>query len=173
MGSASTLSGLKSKFTQHQDNLINTFGQRNSFREATFVRSINFDFEYKIGFSNSWGKWSVDGAFSVAMFTENDDFLGGHTVDQDNIYALQGHIIYTFPRGRWLSLDANYFWGGKTRTDGISGANLQENSRFGATLTWPLNSQHSLKFLAHTALATTVGNELETYGVAWQYRWAK
>lgn len=144
----------------HNDKLINSGGNRWGLRP-------------EIGFSNSWGSWSVDGAFSMAMFTENNDFLGGQTVDQDNIYTLQGHIIYSFPRGRWLSLDANYFWGGKTRTDGLSGANIQENSRFGATFTWPLNRQHSLKFLAHTALATTVGNEFETYGVAWQYRWGE
>ena len=125
----------------------------------------------EIGFSNSWGSWGVDGALSMKLYTDNDDFVGDRTLSQDNIYAIQAHLIYAFPRGRWVSLNANYFWGGKTEKDGIGSSDLQKNSRFGATLTWPLNNRHSLKFLVHTAVATTVGNDFETYGIAWQYRW--
>jgi hypothetical protein len=109
----------------------------------------------------------------VRIFEDNDDFFGGRTLSQDNLYSLQAHLIYSFPKGRWLALDANYFWGGKTEKDGLGGADLQENSRFGATFTLPLNEHHSLKFLAHTALATTVGNDFKTFGIAWQYRWGE
>ncbi len=128
-------------------------------------------FRPEVGFSNSWGKWSADGALSLKIFTDNDDFFGDRTLSQDNIYQAKAHLIYSFPRGRWLSLNANYFWGGKTEKDGFGSSDLQKNSRFGVTFSWPLNSRHSLKLLAHTALATTVGNDFETYGIAWQYRW--
>jgi hypothetical protein len=142
----------------HDDKLINSGANRWFFRP-------------EVGFSNSWGPWSVDGSMSVKLFSDNDDFFGERTLAQDNIYQAQLHLIYSLPKGRWFSLNGNYFWGGKTEKDGLGSSDLQENSRFGATLSWPLNNRHSLKFLAHTALATTVGNDFETYGIAWQYRW--
>lgn len=128
-------------------------------------------FKPEIGASHTWNKWSVDAAFSVTIFTDNDDFFVDRTLEQDNIYALQAHLIHLFPSGMWLAIDANYFWGGKTLKDGIGSADLQKNSRFGATLVWPVHPKHILKFLAHTSLATTVGNDFNTYGIAWQYRW--
>jgi hypothetical protein len=47
----------------------------------------------------------------------------------------------------------------------------QENSRVGVTLGWPLNKQNSLKFYASRGVVTNIGNDSDTFGVAWQYRW--
>ncbi|MCX2980247.1 transporter [Halieaceae bacterium IMCC14734] len=128
-------------------------------------------FKPEIGASHTWNTWSVDAAFSVTVFTDNDDFIVDRELTQDNIYALQAHLIHLFPKGVWLAIDANYFWGGKTKKDGIGSADLLKNSRFGATLVWPVSPRHLIKFLAHSSLATTVGNDFNTYGIAWQYRW--
>ena len=127
-------------------------------------------FKPEIGASHTWGTWSVDAAFSAIIFSDNDDFFVDRELTQDNVYAIQAHLIHLFPRGLWLALDANFFWGGKTQKNGIATNDLQKNSRFGATLVWPLNQKHLLKFLAHSSLATTVGNDFNTLGVAWQYR---
>ena len=64
-----------------------------------------------------------------------------------------------------------YFWGGKTTKDGVKADDRQENSRFGITLGWPLNNRNSLKFYGSRGVITRIGNDSDTYGVAWQYRW--
>ena len=47
----------------------------------------------------------------------------------------------------------------------------QENSRIGVTFAMPLNRQHSLKFFASRGVVTRVGNDFDSFGVVWQYRW--
>jgi hypothetical protein len=125
----------------------------------------------EVGLSNSFGNWSIDLALSARIFGDNEDFIGDRTLKQDNIYALQAHVIYGLSRGRWIALNANYFHGGKTTKDGFGSGDLQKNSRYGMTYAWPLNSRHTLKFLVHSALATSIGNDFTTAGLAWQYRW--
>jgi hypothetical protein len=125
----------------------------------------------ELGLSASAGRWDMDLAVSGRFFTDNDEFFGDVKLEQDPIYAVQAHLIYRLSRGRWLSLNGNYFWGGRTTKNGVRGDDLQKNSRVGVTLSWPLNAQHSLKFLANTGTATRVGNDFDTYSVAWQYRW--
>jgi hypothetical protein len=70
-----------------------------------------------------------------------------------------------------VSLDANYFFGGDTVIDDISSGSRQNNSRLGLTWTVALNSQHLLKFLAHTGVLGRISNDSDTFTVAWTYRW--
>ena len=142
----------------NNENLINTGAHRWTFRP-------------EIGISNRHGNWSLEGAFGARLFTENDRYFGHTKLEQDPIYQLQAHLIYHLPRGRWLSLNGNYFRGGKTTKDGVEGDDLQENSRVGVTLGWPLNNQHSLKLYANRGVVTRIGNDFDTYGAVWQYRW--
>ena len=132
-----------------------------------------WEFKPEFGMSNRWGNWSADGAISAAFFTENDRFSGNTTLEQDPLYQVQAHLIYHFSRGRWLALNGNYFWGGKTERDGVRQDDRQDNSRLGITFAMPLNPQHSLKFYASRGVVTRIGNDNDTIGVLWQYRWAR
>ena len=85
---------------------------------------------------------------------------------------MQTHLIYSLPGGRWISLNGNYFWGGESQINGVDANDRQENSRLGITLAWPLNARHSLKFYANRGVVTRIGNDSDTVGVMWQYRWA-
>ncbi len=86
------------------------------------------------------------------------------------LWNSQAHLIYRFDRGRWLSLNANWFWGGQSTVGGQKLDDRMENSRWGMTFSMPLSPHHSLKFYANTGVVTRVGNDFDTYGVAWQYR---
>lgn len=143
----------------NNENIINTGSNRWTFKP-------------EIGLSNKWGKWNVDAAFAARLFTDNDNFKGKVTLEQDPLYQLQASVIYNLRKGRWLSLNGNYFWGGRTHKDGVKGDDQQENSRVGVTFALPLNAQHSLKFYAHRGVITNIGNDSDTVGVLWQYRWA-
>lgn len=144
----------------NNENVINTGSNRWTFKP-------------EIGISNRWGKWSIENAFAARIFTDNDKFVGNSTLEQDPLYQLQTHLIYQLPKGRWLSVNGNYFWGGRTKKDGVKGDDRQENSRIGVTLAWPLNSQQSLKFYANRGVVTSIGNDSDNYGVLWQYRWGQ
>ena len=131
-----------------------------------------WEFKPEFGISNRWGNWSAEAAISAALFTENDRFAGQDRLEQDPLYQVQTHLIYHFGRNRWISLNGNYFWEGRTERNGVKQPDRQENSRLGVTLAWPLNAQHSLKFYANRGVVTRIGNDSDTYGVVWQYRWA-
>ena len=142
----------------NNENLINAGANRWSFKP-------------EIGISNQWGRWSADAAFATTFFTENDRFAGRTRLEQDPLYQVQAHLIYHLHKGRWLSLNGNYFWGGETEKNGEDSQDRQENSRLGVTLAWPLSTQHSLKFYVSRGVVTKIGNDSDTYGILWQYRW--
>jgi hypothetical protein len=125
----------------------------------------------EIGISNVYGNWSVDAAISARLYTTNNRYSGHNRLESDPLYQVQAHLIYSLPKGRWISLNGNYFWGGQSEINGDDVDDRQENSRVGITLTWPLGPQHSLKFYANRGVVTKIGNDSDTFGILWQYRW--
>ena len=61
-------------------------------------------FKPEVGLSKSVRAWTLEGAIAATFFTDNDEFFGGRTREQEPIYSAQGHVIYNFPGGRWASL---------------------------------------------------------------------
>ena len=125
----------------------------------------------EIGISIPWHKWSFEFAAGVRFFTDNNDFLGDVKLEQDPLYNLQAHLIYDLTPRQWISLNSNYFLAGETYQDSIPSATRQENSRLGLTWAVSLNSHHIIKLLAYTGVITHIGNDSDTYTVAWTYRW--
>jgi len=125
----------------------------------------------EIGVSLPLNRWSFEFAAGVRIFTDNSDFLGDVNLAQDPLYNIQSHVIYDLTPRQWVSLDANYFFGGDTIQDGVPSAARQNNSRLGMTWTVALNSKHLLKFLAHTGVIGRISNDSDTFTVAWSYRW--
>ncbi|WP_338830608.1 transporter [Bradyrhizobium sp. 27S5] len=138
--------------------LLNLGGNRWSFRP-------------EFGISKAWGPWTVELAPSVTFFSNNTDFFGGNTFSQAPIYAVQGHVIYTFQSGVWMALDGLYFAGGRTALNGVKSDNEQAITRAGLTVALPINRQNSLKLSASTGITTRTGSELTAVAIAWQYRW--
>ena len=67
------------------------------------------------------GPWVVELMGGVWSFTDNHDFLGGGTREQDRIGSAQVHVTYRFVwlhRGMWLAGDANFYKGGQTTING-------------------------------------------------------
>lgn len=125
----------------------------------------------EIGVSKAIGSWTLEAQAAVSIFTDNDDFVGDRTREQDPIYSLQGHLIYSFASGKWLSLDVTGFAGGRSRIDGVLGDDLQQNWRAGLIFAMPVNRHNSMKFSASSGLSARTGNNFDALGVAWQYRW--
>ena len=131
-----------------------------------------WSFRPELGISKAWGPWTFEVAPSVTFFSNNTDFVGGNTFAQAPIYAVQGHILYTFKSGVWMALDGIYFAGGRTALNGAKSDNEQANTRAGFTLALPIDTRNSLKLSASTGITTRTGSEFSAVGVAWQYRWS-
>jgi hypothetical protein len=124
----------------------------------------------ELGVSKRWGPLTLELAGEGTFYTDNDQFLGHHTRSQDPVYAVQGHLIYSFEYGIWGSLDGTWYAGGSTRIDSGPSRDLQENTRIGATLALPISRQHSVKLYGSTGVSTRTGSNFDQVGIAWQYR---
>jgi len=108
---------------------------------------------------------------AATFYSDNTDYLEGHTLEIEPVYSIQGHIIYNLKSNIWCSLDGTYYWGGQTAINGVKGDTLQENTRVGATLSLPINRHNSVKLYASSGVSTRTGSNFDTLGVSWQYRW--
>ena len=125
----------------------------------------------ELGVSKAVGPLTLEFSTGVTFYTENDNFFGGKTLDQDPIYFLQGHVVYRLRSGVWVALDGIYYAGGRTTTDGVRGNDLQQNWRTGVTVAVPVNRHNSIKLNASTGVSTRTGSNFDVVGVFWQYRW--
>jgi hypothetical protein len=135
------------------------------------VGSNRWSIKPEIGASKAFGRLTLELAPAVTFYTDNDNFFGGKTRAQSPLYAVQGHISYTFRPGLWLGLDAVYFNGGQSTVDGSENEDRHEGTRWGATLAVPLSRYQSIKLYALTGYNADRDHDISAVGIAWQYRW--
>jgi hypothetical protein len=71
---------------------------------------------------------------SVFFFGDNADPFRAGESSQDPLFQIEAHITRNLSRMAWVSLDANYQYGGETSTDGISGNDRRESFGLGGTI---------------------------------------
>ena len=125
----------------------------------------------ELGVSKKLGALTVEGALGMALFTDNDEYYVGRTREQEPIVSTQVHLIYEFPGGTWMAVNATYYTGGRSTLDGVQQNDELSNTRLGATLALPVDRRHSIKLHASKGLSVRYGEDFTTVGVAWQYRW--
>ena len=88
--------------TYHQDVIVGVslqvtapLGQYDSTKLLN-VGTNRWSFKPELGVSKAWGPLILELIPGITFFTNNDDFLGGKTLEQDPIYSVQGHLIYEF-----------------------------------------------------------------------------
>jgi hypothetical protein len=145
----------------HADRLINLGSNRWSFKP-------------EVGVSVPIGRWTVDAYGGVWLFGANDRFYPGPARrEQDPVVALQGHTSYTVRPQLWVAFNATWYSGGATTVDGIEKADLQRNSRIGATISFPIAARQSLKASVSTGATTRIGGDFDTVALAWQMIWVR
>jgi len=88
----------------------------------------------EIGVSKAAGPWTLELAAAATFYTDNDDFNGGKTRSQENIYTLQAHVIRSFSRGIWAPSAQPTSPAGGRRSTASARNDLQQNWRIGGTL---------------------------------------
>jgi len=124
-----------------------------------------------IGFLKAFGSFTADLTAGVTFFSTNHDFFGGQTVEKDPMYSIQANLSYNFPGGIWASLGSTFYSGGRTTVNGVRKDDALGNSRFGLTVSVPIDRHFSVKFNASSGISTRTGSDFDTVGVVGQYRW--
>ena len=138
-------------------------------------------FKPELGFSRRRGHWVVDAYGAVWFFTTNPEFFshnqfnpGTLTQSEKPVAAFEGHLSYDVKGNRrfWVSLDGNFWYGGRTSLNGIENPlTLQANSRVGATASVPITAHQNLKFSYSDGAYINYGGNYQNVSVAWQYSW--
>jgi len=129
-------------------------------------------FKPEFGLSFPTGRWTLEASAGVWLFLDNTHTYPGENVrSQDPLFAFQAHGGYTFRPGLWIALDATYYTGGRTSTNGVPGDTRQSNTRAGVTFSLPVAKRHSIKLTAATGVSARVGSRFDTYGIAYQFLW--
>jgi Putative MetA-pathway of phenol degradation len=133
--------------------------------------SNRWAFKPEIGISKPLGRWTMEAMGGAWLFAANKNFLNGSQRQQESLFSLQGHLIYTLRRRMWISVNGTYFSGGRTKINGVFNEDRQKNARVGATFSLPLTQQQSLKFAWAKGVTTRIGGDLNTFAVGWSYVW--
>ena len=130
-------------------------------------------FKPDVGISKAWGAFTLELSTGAYFFTNNDDYFGGKTLEQDPLLTMQAHATYNLGRGVWAALSWTYDYGGRTTIDSERTDTFYSNSRLGATLAIPVNRNNSIKLYGSTSLHTSAGTQFDLVGIVWQYRWGQ
>ena len=136
-------------------------------------------FKPEMGYSGRFGHWILDAYAAVWFFTRNPEFFsrnqyvpGTQDQTQDPIAAFETHLSYDVKPRLWVSLDGNFWYGGRTSLNGVENpATLQKSSRIGVTASFPLTRHQSIKVGLAAGAYVRFGGNYKIASVAWQYSW--
>jgi hypothetical protein len=136
-------------------------------------------FKPEFGYSERWGHWVLDGYAAAWFFTKNPEFFSRNAYfaniqsqTQQPIGAFEAHLSYDFKPRLWLSLDANFWFGGKTSLNGVENPiTLQRSSRVGATGSIPITKHQSVKISYSNGAYISYGGNYQNISLGWQYSW--
>ena len=134
------------------------------------IGTNRWGFKPEVGVAVPIGRWDFDAYAGVWLFTDNTNYYpGGQTRSQDRVVALQGHASYTLRPRFWAAVDATWYEGGGARVGDGDPSNGMNNARLGATLSFPMGRQQSLKVAYSSGLAVRTGTNFRTFSVGWQW----
>jgi hypothetical protein len=130
-----------------------------------------FIFRPQLGFVHTRNHWSYELTGSIFLYTDNDDFFGDNTREQDPLFALQSHLTYVSPRHWWISIGAAHDWGGETSINGENKDDRRRDLLYGVSAGLTVGSHSSVK-LAYVGSRTgeDVGKDTDSFAFAYSIR---
>jgi hypothetical protein len=128
-------------------------------------------FRPQMGLVHTRGPWSYELTGSVFLYTENNDFFGDQTLEQDPLFAVQSHIIYTAPGSWWFSLSAAHDRGGESTLDGVKKGDRKRDFLYGISAGYSLGARNGIK-LAYVASRAheDIGKDLDYFILSFSHR---
>lgn len=141
------------------DNLIN-------------LGSNRFTIRPQLGVVHQRRNWTYELSTSAWLYTDNNQFWEGTKREQDPFYTLQGHLIYTFKPGIWISASTGYGIGGQNKINGQHKADAGRNFAFSAAAGYALTSRLGLSLTyIGTRTQTDKSFDSDNYGLGLSWFW--
>ena len=128
----------------------------------------------QLGVLHQRGRWQFEVTGSVFLYQDNDEFWRGTYLEQDPLWFLQGHVIYSFKPGWWASLSSGYGHGGRARVDGVPKDNDGRTAYWSVSFGFPLPRRQAMKvalFSGDTHIRA--GSNFDTLLLAWSVNWGQ
>ena len=127
----------------------------------------------QIGVLHQRRQWQFEVTGSVFLFQDNDEFWQGTVLEQDPLWFIQGHAIYGFKPGWWISLSGGYAYGGEAFINGVAKNNEARSSYWAVSLGLPISARQSLKFTYVTSdTHIRAGANTDGLAAAWSINWS-
>jgi hypothetical protein len=126
----------------------------------------------QLGVLHTRGKWSYELTGSMFFYEDNDEFYGGSRLEQDPLYAVQTHLIYTFDKpGYWAALSAGYGWNGESSVNGDKADDSRRLFLSALAVGVPVTRRQGLKLAyIRQQTNTNTGADVDSLTVGWSYR---
>jgi len=112
-------------------------------------------------------RWLLELAAGRIHFWDNDNFLG-YTREQKPINTLQAHLIHRMGPGFWISLDTNYYEGGRSKIASRQIDDARNDTKAGITMVYPFAGKNAIK-LGYSRGSLNDSNEaFDYYLIAYQ-----
>jgi hypothetical protein len=126
----------------------------------------------QLGISKQIGPWSMEATTEASVFFDNDEFFNGNKLEQDPLYIIHTHLIYTFRPGLWLSASAGYDYGGETTVNGKSSNDRKQNTGWGFRGAYPIRRTVGVPLASlHLRPEESTGGDSETLLGSIAYMW--
>ncbi len=131
-----------------------------------------FTFRPQLGVVHNRGKWSMELTGAVYVYTDNNDFFNGNKLEQDPLYTLQTHLVYTFRPGLWVAAGAGYGYGGESTVNGEEKNDRRGNLAWAFSLGYPITRQLGVKVAyLRTRTQESVGQDSDSIAVGFSIFW--
>ena len=131
-----------------------------------------YTFRPQLGVVHNRGKWSMELTGAVYIYTDNHDFYNGNKLENDPLYTLQTHLVYTFRPGLWAAAGAGYGYGGESTVNGEEKNDRKENLGWAFSFGYPITPQLGVK-VAYLGIRNqeSIGQDSDSIGVAFAVFW--
>jgi len=123
----------------------------------------------QFGVLHEHNRWQLEATGAVFLYGDNRDFYPGTQVrEQDPLWSIQGHVIYTFRPGLWASVSSGYAWGGQSTISGKRANDENQIVVWAFSLGVPISARQGLKFAyINSRTRTQTGSDLDTFTLGW------
>ena len=127
----------------------------------------------QIGVVHSRGPWSFELTGSMFLFSVNNEFIEDNRFEQKAIYTVQGHVIYDFKPGLWVSLSSAYGAGGRVSVENVKTVFEVDNWLWAANFGFSIGERQSVKLTWLSGRTQNdVGRDSDNLLLSWSMRWA-
>lgn len=131
-----------------------------------------YTFRPQLGVVHNRGKWSTELTGEVSLYTDNNAFFDGNKLEQDPLYTVEAHLVYTFRPGLWAAVGAGYGYGGKSTVNGAEKNDRKENLGWAVSLGFPITRQLGVKVgYLGTRTQKSIGQDTDSIAAGFLVFW--